>query len=121
MMLHRLMTWLSSLFLRRRQEREMGEEMGQHIERATSRLMARGLPQAEAERQAHREFGNMVYLQETARDARGSRWVESIGQASAGYPRYPIVNRLRRRLERPKIVRPRRRRLQQTVRNPALV
>jgi predicted permease len=80
MMPHRLMSWLSSLFLRRRQEREMGEEMGQHIERSTSRLMARGLSQAEAECQAHREFGNMVYLQETARDARGSRWVESIGQ-----------------------------------------
>ncbi|HSJ09095.1 MAG TPA: ABC transporter permease [Longimicrobiales bacterium] len=79
-MSHRALSWLRSLFLRRRQEREMGEEMGQHIERATSRLMARGLSQAEAERQAHREFGNMVYLQEAARDARGNRWVESIGQ-----------------------------------------
>jgi predicted permease len=77
---HRALTWLRSLFLRRRQEREMGEEMGQHIERATSRLMTRGMSQAEAERQAHREFGNMAYIQETARDARGHRWVESVAQ-----------------------------------------
>jgi len=79
-MLQRVRMWLSALLLRRRQEREMGEEMGQHIERATSRLMERGLTRAEGERQAHREFGNMVFIQETARDARGGRWVESIGQ-----------------------------------------
>lgn len=77
---HRLRAWLSALLLRRRQEHEMGEEMSQHIERATTRLMARGLTQAEAERQAHREFGNMAWIQETARDARGGRWLESIVQ-----------------------------------------
>lgn len=52
----------------------MREEMDQHIERLT----ARGLSQAEAERQAHREFGNMDWIRENARDARGHRWVETL-------------------------------------------
>jgi putative ABC transport system permease protein len=61
-------------------ERDMQDEMRQHIDRATERLMARGLSQREARAEAAREFGNMGAIQEEARDARGSRFVSELGQ-----------------------------------------
>jgi hypothetical protein len=70
--------WLRSVLLRRRLEREMQEEMRAHLERSRERLEARGLSSEQARRAARREFGNVEYLQETARDARGGRWVDSI-------------------------------------------
>ena len=67
------MSWLRSLLLHRRLDREMHDEMRQHLDRATERLMARGMPAEEARMAARREFGNVPYLQEEARDARGAR------------------------------------------------
>jgi len=55
-------------------ERDMQDEMRQHIDRATERLMARGLSRRDARAEAAREFGNIGAIQEEARDARGSRW-----------------------------------------------
>jgi hypothetical protein len=78
MSLRRVRVWLRSLLLRRRLEREMQEEMGQHLERATARRVARGLPPEEARRAALREFGNVGWLQERARDARGAGWVDAL-------------------------------------------
>lgn len=72
------MRWLRSLLLGGRMEREMQDEMRQHLERATERLMARGLSPEEARRAALREFGNVHYLQEKSRDARGGRWLEAL-------------------------------------------
>src|SRR5262245_21002722 len=77
-MLRRALLWLRSVLLRRRLEREMQEEMRAHLERSTERLEARGLSSDEARRAARREFGNVEYLQEHARDARGGGWVDSI-------------------------------------------
>jgi predicted permease len=77
-MLSRVRPWIRSLVLRRRLEREMQEEMADHIERSTERLVARGLSAEEARREALREFGNVAYLQEEARDARGARWVDAL-------------------------------------------
>jgi hypothetical protein len=59
-------------------DREMQEEMREHLERATERLMARGLSREEARRAALREFGNVHYLQEQGRDARGGRWLDAL-------------------------------------------
>jgi predicted permease len=56
----------------------MREEMRQHLERATERLKARGLPYEEARRAALREFGNVHYLEEQARDVRGARWLGTL-------------------------------------------
>ena len=70
--------WLRSLFLRRRLEREMQDEMRQHLDRATERLMRRGLTAGAARTAALREFGNLHYLQEEARDARGARWLAAL-------------------------------------------
>src|SRR5688500_3273020 len=70
--------WLAAVFRRGAVEREMREEMELHLERATARLEARGLPEAEARAMARREFGNVALIQEEGRDARGVQWVESV-------------------------------------------
>ena len=77
-MWNRLGQWLRAVFLRGRLEREMQEEMAAHLAQSSERLQARGLSVQEARRAARLEFGNVEYLQEQARDARGARWVESI-------------------------------------------
>jgi predicted permease len=73
-----LVARLRSVFLRRRLDREMREEMATHIALATSRFMARGMSEAEARTAAQREFGAFDFIQEEARDARGGRWLESL-------------------------------------------
>lgn len=77
-MLNRVRLWIRSVVLRRRIEREMQEEMAQHLERATQRLMARGLSADEAAREARREFGNVTYLQEEGRLARGTGALDAL-------------------------------------------
>ena len=77
-MLDRVRLWIRSVVLRRRLEREMREEMAEHLERSTERLIARGLSPEEARREALREFGNVTYHQEQARDARGAIWLDAL-------------------------------------------
>jgi predicted permease len=77
-MLNRVRLWLRSVVLRGRLEREMQEEMADHLERSRERLMARGLSAEEARREARREFGNVTYLQEEARYARGTRRLDEL-------------------------------------------
>ena len=50
-MLNRARLWVRSALLRGRLEREMQDEMAEHLERSTARLMERGLS-AEAARRA---------------------------------------------------------------------
>jgi predicted permease len=76
--LERVRLWLRSLVLRRRLEREMREEVAEHLERSRARLMARGLSATEARRQALREFGSVAHIQEQARDARGTAWLDAL-------------------------------------------
>ncbi len=79
-MFDRARLWIRSMLLRRRLEREMQDEMAEHLDRATARLMERGLSAELARRAAKREFGNVPWLQEEGRDARGARWLEDILQ-----------------------------------------
>ena len=74
--------WLRSLFLRRRLEMEMQHEIDEHIDRATDRLMARGMTMHDARNAATREFGNVTYHKEEARRARGARWLEALAADS---------------------------------------
>ena len=69
---------LRAILSRRGLESDMQEEMRLHLERATERLIARGLSPAAARLAARREFGNVTVLQEDARDARGMRWVDAL-------------------------------------------
>ena len=76
--MRRAILWFRSMFLRRRLEREMQEEMSLHIERATERYVRRGMSRADAVIAARREFGNFDYIEEAARDARGMRWIDAL-------------------------------------------
>src|SRR5687768_9023699 len=76
-MITRIGPWLRAVFLRRRLDAEMQEEMALHLRQSAERLMARGMTPDAARFAARREFGNVAFLQEEARDARGTRWVES--------------------------------------------
>ena len=62
---------------RSRLERDMQEEMREHIAQAAERFRSRGMSEADALIAARREFGNVAVLQEQARDARSVRWVET--------------------------------------------
>src|SRR5215212_5181225 len=73
----RMIRRLSAFLRRARLESDMRSEMLEHIERATARYAARGMPIDEARLAARREFGNVGVLQEEARDARGTQWVEA--------------------------------------------
>src|SRR5688500_17061095 len=81
-MLTRARLWLRSLLLRRQLEAEMQHEIDSHIDRATDRLMARGLTADDARNAATREFGSVTYLKEDARRARGTHWLEALGADS---------------------------------------
>jgi predicted permease len=72
------MPLLRALFGRRTLENDMQAEMRDHLDRSVARLMARGMSADEARLEARREFGNPAVLQEEARDARGSRWMEAL-------------------------------------------
>jgi predicted permease len=78
----RVRLWLRSLVLRRRLEAEMQHEMSAHLDRATERLVSRGLTPINARNAALREFGNMTYIQEEGRQARGARWIEALAADS---------------------------------------
>lgn len=68
---------LFAMLRRPRLENDMQAEMLEHIEQATARYAARGLSIEEARLAARREFGNVGVIQEEARDARGTQWVEA--------------------------------------------
>jgi hypothetical protein len=78
-MFSRLQYWFRAIVRRAALEREMRDEMQLHLERQTDLLVTRGMTRADAGISARREFGNIGVHQEDARDARGVRWVESIG------------------------------------------
>ena len=71
-------TLYRSVFRRAQIERDMQEEMTAHLEQAVERFKRRGLSDAAAREAARHEFGNVAYLQEESRDARGARWIESL-------------------------------------------
>ena len=75
-MVDRVRLGLRALFRRGVIEREMDDEIRLHLERATERLVRRGLSPEQARATARREFGNVEYLKEEGRDARGGRWLE---------------------------------------------
>ena len=79
-MLRRLQGWARSVLRRDAVEREMQDEMQLHLDRTVERLMARGLSAEAARAQARREFGNVAFIQEQARDARGVRWLQDATQ-----------------------------------------
>ena len=74
--------WWSRLSgsLRRRDdiERDMDREMAFHLDMATRRNMARGMPHDAAERAARLSFGSMEATREAAREAQRARVAENV-------------------------------------------
>ncbi len=70
------------LFMARRGElsRDLGEEILQHIEIKTRKLIDGGLSPDEARYRARREFGNTVLVSEASRDMWGWVWLETLVQ-----------------------------------------
>ena len=78
----RLFAWLS-----RRRLDDLSDEIRSHLEEKTNELGARGLPRADAEREARRAFGNVTRVKEAAGDV----WrVESLLGDVAGDVRYAL-------------------------------
>jgi predicted permease len=69
---------LRAVFGRQKLNDDMQSEMREHLERATERLIARGMSPDEARLEARREFGNLTVIQDDAGDARGARWVDAL-------------------------------------------
>jgi predicted permease len=74
------MSWLRRLFNREKLERELDKELRFHIEQREAELRTSGVSQSEARRRALAEFGTVEPIKEHARDARGTRWVNDLGQ-----------------------------------------
>src|SRR5947209_911780 len=71
---HELLTSLGALVGRRRQEREMNEELRFHLDMETQRNIDSGLDAAEARRRAIRDFGGVERHKDDVRDERGAGW-----------------------------------------------
>ena len=69
---------LRAILFRRSMNDAMQAEMREHLDRATARLVARGMTEPAARLEARREFGNVTVLQDEAREARGTRWLDDI-------------------------------------------
>src|SRR5215471_17711717 len=72
------MNRLKHLFLRRRLYDDLDEEITSHLEERIEELVASGMPLKEATAAAHRQFGNVGLVKETAREAWGWRWLEDL-------------------------------------------
>jgi putative ABC transport system permease protein len=71
---------ISALFRRSGFEQEMDEELRSHIQNRAEDLQRRGLPRAEAERQARIEFGGYQRYEEECRESVGVYFFETLLQ-----------------------------------------
>ena len=74
------MNWWQRLRNRDRLERELDSELKYHFDREVDDNIRMGMSVEEARRRARLDLGGEDQLKESCRDARGTRWVEDIGQ-----------------------------------------
>ena len=74
------MTWWQRLRRRDRLERELDAELKYHFDREVDDNIRMGMSEEEARRRARLDLGGEDQLKERCRDARGTRWVEDVGQ-----------------------------------------
>src|SRR6266508_1808038 len=79
-MLSKLKTGLRALLRRSEMERELDEELRQHIERQTEQNIRLGMSPEEARYAARKAFGGVEQAKERSRDARGVRRLEELWQ-----------------------------------------
>ena len=61
-----------------RHSRELDREMGFHLAERVDELIASGMPEAEARREARRRFGNRGVMKERTRDADILAWLDAL-------------------------------------------
>jgi hypothetical protein len=69
-----------ALFTPAKVERELDDELAFHIECETRKLMAGGLPAAEARRRALARFGPVPLAEDRCRDERGISFFETLAR-----------------------------------------
>ena len=69
-----------SLFRRAQADRELDDELRDHLERKTEEYVAKGLSPGEARRQALLEMGGIEQTKEKCRDARKVNWIQDFVQ-----------------------------------------
>jgi putative ABC transport system permease protein len=79
-MLSRLKTALRALMRRSQVERELDEELRDHVDRQTEQNIRLGMTPEEARSAALKIFGGVEQAKEKSRDARGVRWLEDLWQ-----------------------------------------
>lgn len=78
---YRLSHWLRSVLRRRAMERELDDELRDHIEHQTAANLAAGMPPDAAYRAALVAFGGVERIKDESRDVRGLSLIDAIGQA----------------------------------------
>ncbi|HET8547423.1 MAG TPA: ABC transporter permease, partial [Bryobacteraceae bacterium] len=74
------MNWFARLWRRRDLERRLDQELRFHMQERMEELLRGGAEERDARRQARLEFGGLEQAKEQCRDARGTRWAESLLQ-----------------------------------------
>jgi putative ABC transport system permease protein len=72
------MDWLRQLLSRRQIDRDLAEEIRQHLDERVENLVASGVPRHEATLRARRAFGNATFIEEQARDVWRLAWIEDL-------------------------------------------
>jgi predicted permease len=62
------MNWLQQLFSRRREYRNLSDEIAEHLQEKIEELMSDGMSQEDASAAARRQFGNALLLEEHSRE-----------------------------------------------------
>ena len=78
---HAVRTAFDAIVRRRREERQMDDEMRFHLEMETRWLMnEKHMPEEDARLAARRAFGGVERYKDSVRDERGTSWVEDLAQ-----------------------------------------
>jgi len=73
-------SWWRRLLKRDQMEEQLDRELQFHLERQVAAKIRDGMTDAEARRGARLEFGGLDQVKEECRDARGTRWLETLLQ-----------------------------------------
>ena len=74
------MSWWRRLLRGRRMDQELDAELRSHCELQVAEKVSSGMSEDEARRSCRLEFGGLTHIKEDCREARGTRFVEHIGQ-----------------------------------------
>jgi len=74
------MSWWSGLFGKRKREKELEEEVRNHLKLSAQARVEHGAEAREAECAARQEFGNVELVKEVTRDVWGWTWLRDVAE-----------------------------------------